>query len=74
VTTPDPGTFLPVKFYQWQRLRIVHDDEVVAEEIPDAIFVDHLFENFLFDSGQIDLAALQRVVHLLVMEKKSGVP
>ena len=42
----------------------MNDDEIVLEEIAHAIFADHLLKDLLFDAGEIDFAALQRVMHL----------
>ena len=64
VAAPDPRAFFLVMLDQWQRLRVVHNHEIVLEKIAHAVFVNDLFKNFLFDSGQIDLPALKRVVHL----------
>src|SRR5438876_11475748 len=55
---------------QRQRLRIVYDYKIVFEEVAQAIFVNHSFINFLFDAGEIDLGALERVVHFLCVRKE----
>src|SRR5437763_11512092 len=64
MAAPDPRTCFLVMLDQRQRLRVVDNHEIVLEKIADAVFVNDLFKNFLFDSGQIDLPALKRVVHL----------
>ena len=65
VATPDPRTIFFVMLDQGQRLRVVHNHEIVLQKIADAVFVNDLFVNFLLDAGEIDLSALQRVVHFL---------
>ena len=57
---------------QGQRLRVVHNDEVVLEKIAHTVLVNHFFENFLFDGGEINPAALERVVHFLRDRGKIG--
>ena len=57
---------------QRQRLRIVHNDEVVVEKIAHTVLVNHLFENFLFDAGEIDPGALERVVDFLCDREEIG--
>jgi len=57
---------------QRQRLRIMYDHEIVPDEIANAVFINHLFEDFFFDAGKIDLAALQRVMHLFGDREKIG--
>ena len=50
---------------QRQWLRVVHDDKIVPDKIAQAVFVNYLLKDFLFDAGKIDLGPLQRIVHLL---------
>ena len=57
---------------QGQRLRVVHNDEVVLEKIAHTVLVNHFFENFFFDGGEINPAALERVVHFLRDREKIG--
>ena len=70
VAAPDPRTFFFVMPDQRKRLRIVHDHKIVVQEIAHAVLVNHLFINFLFDAGQVDLGALERVVHFLCDRKE----
>jgi hypothetical protein len=72
VTTPDPRAFLFVVFNQRQRLRIVHDHEIVLEKIAHAVLINYLLENFLFDAGEIDFSALERVMHFFCDREKIG--
>ena len=59
---------------QRQGLRIVHDYKIVIEKSADTVFVNDLLVNFLFDFREIDLRALQRVMHLLRDREKIGCP
>ena len=72
MTAPEPRAFFLVVLDQGERLRVVHNDEVVIEKVADAILVNHLFENFLFDAGEIDPGALERVVDFLCDREKIG--
>ena len=72
MAAPDPGTLLFVMLDQRKWLRIVHDHKVVLQEIAKAVFINHLFENFPFDARQIDLCALERVVHFLCDREEIG--
>ena len=42
----------------------------MLQEIALAVFINHLFENFPFDAGEIDLGALERVVHFFCNRKE----
>jgi hypothetical protein len=59
---------------QRQRLRVVHDDKIVVEKIPHAVLVNHLLEDFLFDSRKIDFSTLKCIVHFLGDREKIGCP
>jgi hypothetical protein len=50
----------------------VHNDEVVIEKVAHAVLVNHLFENLLFDLGEIDFSTLKGIVHLLRDGEKIG--
>jgi hypothetical protein len=72
MATPDPRAFLLVMLDQRQRLRVVHNDEVVIEKVAHAVLVNHLLENFLFNLGEIDLSTLKGIVHFLCDREKIG--
>ena len=57
---------------QRKRLRVVHDNKIVLEKIAHAVLVNDLLENFFFDAGEIDLCALEGVVHFLRDREKIG--
>ena len=64
MAAPDPRAGFLVMLNQRHRLGVMHDYEIVIEKSTDAIFIDDLLVNFLLDAREIDLCALQRVVHL----------
>ena len=72
VTTPEPRTLFVIVLDQRQGLRIVHDHKIVFEEVAHAVLVNHLFEDFFLDAGEIDLPSLKRVVHLLGDREEIG--
>jgi hypothetical protein len=57
-----------------KRLQIVDDHDIVGEVVPDDVLVDHLFVDPLFPVGEVDLAALEGIVHLLRDAEKIGRP
>src|SRR4030095_1166975 len=65
MTAPEPRALFLVMLDQGERLRVVHDDEVVIEKVADAILVNHLLEDIFFDLGKIDFCTLQGIVHFL---------
>ena len=72
MTAPEPRAFFLVMLDQGERLRVVHNDEVVIEKVADAILVNHLFEDLFFDLGKIDFSALEGIVHFLCNGEKIG--
>src|SRR5919198_3285730 len=50
----------------------MHNDKVVIEKVSDAVLVNHLLEDFLFDLGQIDFSSLKGIVHFLRDGEKIG--
>ena len=50
VATPDPRTFFLVELDQGQRLRIMHDHEIVRNEVAHTVLKGDLFKNLLFDA------------------------
>jgi len=72
VTAPDPGRLLAIVPNERQRLRVVHDDDVMVEMIAGRIFESDLFVDVELQVRQIDIRALQSVVHLLRDAKEIG--
>ncbi len=65
MATPYPRPFLFIMGNHRQRLWIVNNHQIVCEMIADTIFVNDLFVDLFFSLAEIDLPALQRIVHLL---------
>jgi len=65
VAAPHPWTGAAVMIDQRQRLRVVHHHEVVVHVHAQGVLEIDLLVDLLLQLGEVDLAALQRVVQLL---------
>src|SRR6516165_7616908 len=64
MAAPYPRRLLAEMADERQRLRIVDDHEVVVEMHPHGVLEHDLLVDLALELAQIDLAALERVVHL----------
>lgn len=62
---PDPGAALAIVLDERQGLRIVDDDKVVIQLIPEGILVNDVFVDLGLQVREADRGPLQGVVHLL---------
>ena len=65
VAAPNPGILFLIVLDQRKRLRIVDDDIIVIEVVPNRILMDHAFVDLQFEVREVDIAALQCIVHFL---------
>src|SRR6516164_10060547 len=65
MATPKPRTLLRKMVNQGQRLRIVYQDYVVVDAVPNSVFEIHLLENARLYFGEVNVGTLKSVVHFL---------